>query len=300
MSQRVKKRWEDHLLEHIGRREARTSFYRDSSPRLTLSGKWKFLYREAPELSPEGFMNKQESTDGWDTIDVPSVWQLRGYDRMHYTDVLYLFPINPPFVPTENPTGIYKRTFTLDSQWLQQDTILKFHGVDSAYDVWINGTHAGYGKVSRLAAEYDITNLVCEGENDITVRVYKWSDGTYLEDQDMWWMSGIFREVELINEPKQAVLDVQVNGDLDEDYRNGILKAAIHTKEAGVKGTWKLCKCKKISAETAENPETEPTAVASGSFKTDNGQASIHEIIPDVQKWTAETPELYELSLHTE
>ncbi len=300
MSQRVKKRWEDHLLEHIGRREARTSFYRDSSPRLTLSGEWKFLYREAPELSPEGFMNKQESTDGWDTIDVPSVWQLRGYDRMHYTDVLYLFPINPPFVPTENPTGIYKRTFTLDSQWLQQDTILKFHGVDSAYDVWINGTHAGYGKVSRLAAEYDITNLVCEGENDITVRVYKWSDGTYLEDQDMWWMSGIFREVELINEPKQAVLDVQVNGDLDEDYRNGILKAAIRTKEAGVKGTWKLCKCQKISAETAENPEPEPAAVASGSFKTDNGQASIHEIIPDVQKWTAETPELYELSLHTE
>ena len=318
MSERVKKRWEDHLLEHIGRREARTSFYRDSSPRLTLNGEWKFLYREAPELSPEGFMNKQESTDGWDTIDVPSIWQLRGYDKMHYTDVLYLFPVNPPFVPTENPTGIYKRTFTLDSQWLNNDTILKFHGVDSAYDVWINGTHAGYGKVSRLAAEYDITDLVCEGENDITVRVYKWSDGTYLEDQDMWWMSGIYRDVELINEPKQAVLDVQVNGGLDKNYANGILTVKIRTKEADCKGTWKLCKCEKASAKTAvsskaEDGSSSKTAdnsslgnngsaadketVASGSFQTENGSASIEEIIPGVQKWTAETPELYELHI---
>jgi evolved beta-galactosidase subunit alpha len=314
MSGRVKKRWEDHLLEHIGRREARTSFYRDSSPRLTLNGKWKFLYREAPELSPEGFMNKQESTDGWDTIDVPSVWQLRGYDRMHYTDVLYLFPVNPPFVPTENPTGIYKRTFELNSQWLNNDTILKFHGVDSAYDVWINGTHAGYGKVSRLAAEYDITHLVCEGENDITVRVYKWSDGTYLEDQDMWWMSGIFRDVELVNEPKQALLDVQVNGDLDAAYANGILKVKIRAKEADCQGTWKLCKSDKIFAEVTNSSEAEKDgalsadnwgsgnkeAIASGSFETKDGSASIEEIIPKVQKWTAETPELYDLHISTQ
>lgn len=286
MRSRVKKRWEDHLLEQIGRREARTSFYRDSSARLTLNGEWKFLYREAPELSPEGFMNKQDSIDGWDTIDVPSVWQLRGYDRMHYTDVLYLFPVNPPYVPTENPTGIYKRTFQLDKKWLNNDTILKFHGVDSAYDVWINGMHAGYGKVSRLSAEYDITALVCEGENDITVRVYKWSDGTYLEDQDMWWMSGIYRDVELINEPKAAILDVRVNGDLDEDYKNGILKVRIRTKEKSCQGTWRLCGGEKTCAE--------------GFFEAEDGEAYVEEEIPDVRKWTAETPELYELYVSTE
>ena len=293
MSGRVKKRWEDHLLEHIGRREPRTSFYRDSSPRLTLNGEWKFLYREAPELSPEGFMNKQESTDGWDTIDVPSVWQLRGYDRMHYTDVLYLFPITPPYVPTENPTGIYKRTFTLDNEWLKHDTILKFHGVDSAYDVWVNGTHAGYGKVSRLSGEYDITGLVCEGENDITVRVYKWSDGTYLEDQDMWWMSGIFRDVELINEPKGGILDVWANGDLDESYHNGILKVTIRTKKACCQGSWKLCKSGKTHAPQGSS------IIAEGAFETNGGNASIEQIIPAVQTWTAETPELYELYVST-
>ena len=278
---RVKKRWEDHLLEQIGRREARTSFYRDSSARLTLNGEWKFLYREAPELSPDGFMNKQADIDGWDTIDVPSVWQLRGYDRMHYTDVLYLFPVNPPYVPTENPTGIYKRTFELTEEWLRNDTILKFHGVDSAYDVWVNGTHAGYGKVSRLAAEYDITSLVCEGENDITVRVYKWSDGTYLEDQDMWWMSGIYRDVELINEPKDAVLDVQADGDLDADYINGILKIRIHTKQERCTGVWRLCRDGKD--------------LAGGDFRTEGGAAYIEKELAAVQKWTAETPELYEL-----
>ncbi len=278
---RVKKRWEDHLLEQIGRREARTSFYRDSSARLTLNGEWKFLYREAPELSPDGFMNKQADIDGWDTIDVPSVWQLRGYDRMHYTDVLYLFPVNPPYVPTENPTGIYKRTFELTEEWLRNDTILKFHGVDSAYDVWVNGTHAGYGKVSRLAAEYDITGLVCEGENDITVRVYKWSDGTYLEDQDMWWMSGIYRDVELINEPKDAVLDVQADGDLDADYINGILKIRIHTKQERCTGVWRLCRDGKD--------------LAGGDFRTEGGAAYIEKELAAVQKWTAETPELYEL-----
>ena len=101
MFKRVGKRWEDHLLEQIGRREARTAFYKESSEKISLNGEWKFLYLEAPELSPEGFMNKQIENEGWDTIDVPSVWQLRGYGRMHYTDVLYPFPVNPPFVPTE-------------------------------------------------------------------------------------------------------------------------------------------------------------------------------------------------------
>lgn len=284
MLARVKKRWEDHLLEQIGRREARTSFYRDSSARISLNGEWQFLYREAPELSPEGFENKQIGEDGWDRIDVPSVWQLRGYDRMHYTDVWYLFPLNPPYVPTENPTGIYKRTFCLDEEWMENDTILKFHGVDSAYDVWINGSHAGYGKVSRLPGEYDITGLVQAGENDITVRVYKWSDGTYLEDQDMWWMSGIYRDVELINEPKAAILDVQADGDLCNQYETGILKVRIRTKTDCLKGTWKLCK--------------NEMAVAEGSFKTDGGTACFEKEIENVCRWTAETPDLYELTVH--
>ena len=126
----------------------------------------------------------------------------------------------------------------MNSGW--KDTVLKFHGVDSAFDVWVNGNHVGFGKVSRLPSEFDITGFVKTGENDITVRVYKWSDGTYLEDQDMWWLSGIYRDVELINEEKNAVLDLRVNGTLDDSYKNGFFTAGITMKQAGTNLGWKL------------------------------------------------------------
>ena len=230
MARKTVKRWENHQITGIGRREARTAFYKDSQSRISLNGEWKFKYIDAPELSPEGF-EKPGVGNEWDNIDVPSVWQLRGYDKMHYTDVLYPFPINPPYVPDENPTGIYKKIVNLDDQWVQKDTILKFHGVDSAFDVWVNGNYVGFSKVSRLPSEFDITEFVKSGENDVTVRVYKWSDGTYLEDQDMWWLSGIYRDVELINEEKNAVLDVQIDGSLDDSYTNGLLDGNCGCKE---------------------------------------------------------------------
>ena len=229
MKQRVKKRWEDHTITGIGRREARAAFYEDTSEKISLNGQWKFLYLEAPELSPEGFMNA--GTDGWDEIDVPSVWQLRGYDAMHYTDVLYLFPIHPPYVPSQNPTGIYKKNVVLTKEWLANDTVLRFHGVDSAFDVWVNGEYVGYSKVSRLPSEFDITDYVSEGDNDITVRVYKWSDGTYLEDQDMWRLSGIFRDVNLVFKPKTYIQDTYFYSEFAEDYKTARFRmqvAVIH------------------------------------------------------------------------
>lgn len=271
MTQRVKKRWEDQSITNIGRREARTAFYKDSSDRISLNGQWKFLYLEAPELSPEGFMNS--NADGWGEIDVPSVWQLRGYDAMHYTDVLYLFPIHPPYVPSQNPTGIYKKKVVLTKEWTENDTVLKFHGVDSAFDVWVNGIHVGYSKVSRLPSEFDISEHVTEGENDITVRVYKWSDGTYLEDQDMWWLSGIYRDVELINESKNAILDCRVNGDLDATYKNGVLSIDLRTKQAECNGTWRL--------------EKEGVQVAEGKFAAEEHNAHAEAVIENVKTWTA-------------
>ncbi|MDY2628844.1 MAG: glycoside hydrolase family 2 TIM barrel-domain containing protein [Lachnospiraceae bacterium] len=285
MTERTVKRWEDHRITGIGRREARTSFYKDSASVISLNGEWKFKYLEAPELSPDGFYEKGAGSS-WDTIDVPSVWQLRGYDHMHYTDVLYLFPMNPPFVPTENPTGIYKRCFSLDAEWLKEDTILKFHGVDSAYDVWVNGSYVGYSKVSRLPAEFDITGFVAEGENDITVRVYKWSDGTYLEDQDMWWLSGIYRDVELIREPKNGILDCRVNAGLDDTFRNGILQVDLTLKQSNARGSWKL--------------EKDGKTVADGQFQAENGKVHLEQTLEQVKAWTAETPELYRLTVRTD
>ena len=285
MVRKAVKRWEDNQITGIGRRNARTSFYKDSQKRMSLNGQWAFLYLDAPELSPEGF-EQPGPQEGWDQIDVPSVWQLRGYDRMHYTDVLYPFPINPPYVPDENPTGIYKRTICLDEAWLEKDTILKFHGVDSAFDVWVNGNHVGFGKVSRLPSEFDITGFVKTGENDITVRVYKWSDGTYLEDQDMWWLSGIYRDVELINEEKNAVLDLRVNGTLDDSYKNGFFTAGITMKQAGTNLGWKL--------------SYKGKTVLEGELVSEGKDICIEAEIPEVHTWTAETPELYEFTVMTE
>ena len=285
MARKKVKRWEDHRITGIGRREARTAFYKDSQKKISLNGEWDFKYVDAPELSPEGF-EQSGACEGWDKIDVPSVWQLRGYDKMHYTDVLYPFPVNPPHVPDENPTGIYKKTVVLDEQWMEKDTVLKFHGVDSAFDVWVNGKHVGFGKVSRLPSEFDITGFVKIGENDITVRVYKWSDGTYLEDQDMWWLSGIYRDVELINEEKNAVLDLRVNGTLDDSYKNGFFTAGITMKQAGTNLGWKL--------------SYKGKTVLEGELVSEGKDICIEAEIPEVHTWTAETPELYEFTVMTE
>ena len=285
MARKTVKRWEDHRITGIGRREARTAFYKDSQKKISLNGEWDFKYVDAPELSPEGF-EQSGACEGWDKIDVPSVWQLRGYDKMHYTDVLYPFPVNPPYVPDENPTGIYKKIVVLDEQWMEKDTVLKFHGVDSAFDVWVNGNHVGFGKVSRLPSEFDITGFVKTGENDITVRVYKWSDGTYLEDQDMWWLSGIYRDVELINEEKNAVLDLRVNGTLDDSYKNGLFTAGITMKQAGTNLGWKL--------------SYKGKTVLEGELVSEGKDVCIEAEIPEVHTWTAETPELYEFTVMTE
>ena len=285
MARKKVKRWEDHRITGIGRREARTAFYKDSQKKISLNGEWAFKYVDAPELSPEGF-EQSGACEGWDKIDVPSVWQLRGYDKMHYTDVLYPFPVNPPYVPDENPTGIYKKIVVLDEQWMEKDTVLKFHGVDSAFDVWVNGNHVGFGKVSRLPSEFDITGFVKTGENDITVRVYKWSDGTYLEDQDMWWLSGIYRDVELINEEKNAVLDLRVNGTLDDSYKNGFFTAGITMKQAGTNLGWKL--------------SYKGKTVLEGELVSEGKDICIEAEIPEVHTWTAETPELYEFTVMTE
>ncbi|MDO4620421.1 MAG: glycoside hydrolase family 2 TIM barrel-domain containing protein [Lachnospiraceae bacterium] len=281
--ERMKKRWEDPSITGISRRPARTSFYTDSARTVSLNGEWKFCYLQAPELSPEDF-EQPGSGSGWDRIQVPSAWQLQGYDRMHYTDVWYLFPLNPPFVPSENPTGIYKRTFFLNEEWLQNSSILRFHGVDSAYDVWVNGTHAGYGKCSRLPSEFDISDLVHEGENDLTVRVYKWSDGTYLEDQDMWWLSGIYRDVELINEPENAVLDLQTTAEPDGEG-GGTLQAKIKLKQEKTNISWKLLKGTQ--------------KLAGGELKARRGTAEIAAAFAEAEQWTAETPALYTLCVST-
>lgn len=283
---RLKKRWEDEQLLHIGRCDSHTDYKRtpENEYRLSLNGNWQFLYIRAPECSPEGFFNTDFPDIGWDTLEVPSCWEMKGYGKMHYTDVWYLFPINPPFVPSENPTGIYRRTVSLPKDWGEKRKILRFDGAGSAFDVWVNGHHAGYSKGSRLSAEFDVTEFVCCGENQITVRVYKWSDGTYLECQDMWWYGGIYRDVTLIAEPKAGIKDYTVEAGLDGSYREGILTQEIVAAKEADRAEWKLA-----GADGAE--------IASGTEKLEKGYARIRTNVGIVRPWSAEVPSLYTVTI---
>ena len=296
------KTWENHQIDGINRMPARAHFLTFPSKEKALlnnnrythafknlNGVWKFMFLDAPEYSPEGFFNSDFDVTKMDDITVPGNWQLQGYGKMHYSDLWYNFPINPPYVPTENPTGIYKRTFFVEESYRDKKIIIRFCGVDSAYHLWINGKEVGYSKVARNESEFDITDLIRVGEeNDVTVRVFQWSDCTYLEDQDMWWESGIFRDVELIGVPKDGINDYKVIADLDDEYKNGIFKVEAFlrtTKEVNV--TFEL-------VDAGENTVFTKTVVAK------EGKACIDEVIADVNHWTAETPYLYKLFMTVE
>ena len=312
---RQKKRWEDETLLHIGRREAQPRLMRSGMhpTDLSLNGTWDFLYLRAPEFSPEGFFEKNFTTKKWNTIPVPSCWQMQGYGQMHYTDVWYLFPVNPPFVPSENPTGIYRRSFTVPDTWQDGKTILRFDGVGSAFDVWINGIHCGYSKVSRLASEFDISHCIVIGENQITVRVYQWSDGSYLERQDMWVFSGIFRDVTVYHESAYSISTCFVCGDLKNGYKDGVLYADVllsaeaegadytveyHLSEKD-SGREIVHGCAAVQDSTCN---TMQDGVQNGGtvFYSNNCSSMlrvIREEISSVHTWTAETPFLYCLQL---
>ena len=151
---------------------------------------------------------------------------MEGHGQLQYTDEGWPFPIDVPFVPSDNPTGAYQRTFTLDENWSQQQVIIKFDGVETYFEVYVNGHYAGFSKGSRLTAEFDITEFVSTGENLLSVRVMQWADSTYIEDQDMWWMAGIFRDVYLIAQPPVHIRDLTVRTDFAPDYRSALLTAS--------------------------------------------------------------------------
>lgn len=296
--------WENHQLDSIGRLPARAHFLtfptREKaligSNRYThafknLNGIWKFMFLDAPEYSPEGFFLPDFDISSMDDITVPGNWQFQGYGHMHYSDLWYNFPIDPPYVPTENPTGIYKRTFYIDESFRDKRILLRFCGVDSAYHLWINGQEVGYSKGARCEAEFDITNLVqIEKENDVTVRVYQWTDGTYLEDQDMWWESGIFRDVELIGIPKNGIQDFTVTADLDDAFQNGLFSLSITpSSKEPMQITLELLD------ESGRNILPQDAKCIPENDSEDDLHYTYHAALKNIRHWTAETPNLYHL-----
>lgn len=244
---------------------------------LSLNGDWHFELFQYPELVTDSFDTLAQQLRERETIPVPSTWQTQGYDVMHYTDVLYPIPINPPFVPTENPTGVYLKSFNYDLT-KGQEVHLLFEGVSSYYECYLNGEFIGSNKGSRMEASFNVTKFLKE-ENELIVKVVKWSDGTYLEDQDMWWLSGIFRDVSLFEVPCNDVQNVIIKTVADEVYEDFTLDIAIENqKDIAIKGT----------LYDGEDVLTELTEFYEGVSQT---------VISKPRKWNAEEPNLYTLIL---
>ncbi|HDS74861.1 MAG TPA: hypothetical protein ENN56_04890, partial [Firmicutes bacterium] len=193
-----------------------------------LNGVWRFNLAPVPESAPAGFeaVEFDDSGDGWADIEVPSNWQLKGYDKPIYTNVKMPFPkeLYPSWPADDNPTGSYRTVFEVPEGWAERRTFLLFEGVDSAFHLWVNGREVGYSQGSRLPAEFDITDYVRAGENTLAVRVYRWSDGSWLEDQDYWWLSGIYRDVVLYSLPAVNIRDFTVRTPLDSAYHDARLQ----------------------------------------------------------------------------
>ncbi|MFG2982103.1 glycoside hydrolase family 2 TIM barrel-domain containing protein [Streptomyces sp. NPDC048258] len=205
-----------------GRLAPRAALHSDA-PGLELDGPWRFRLAAGLHDLSAGFEAPGFDDRGWEELPVPSCWQMHGFGAPAYTNVTYPFPVDPPHVPDENPTGEYRRAFTLPEAWPAGRTVLRFEGVDSCFAVWLGGQRLGDGKGSRLPTEFDATGALRPGRNVLAVRVHQWSAGSYLEDQDMWWLSGIFRPVRLLARPERPLDDVFVHADYDHTTGRGTL-----------------------------------------------------------------------------
>ena len=190
--------------------------------RKSLNGTWKFRFSKNNDECPSDFHQSNYSTKGWSNITVPGSWELQGFDAPIYTDVAYTFPVNPPYVPSDyNPVGAYIHEFTVPADWNGMDVFLNFEGVESAFYCWVNGEFAGYSEDSRLPAHFNVSKLLKKGKNKLALKVFRYSDGSYLEDQDYWKYSGIQRDVYLFARPSYRVKDFRLAAGLCNNYQDG-------------------------------------------------------------------------------
>ena len=243
-----------------------------------LNGHWQFQYLPSPEDVPAGFFEESFDASDWDRLQVPSNWQMHGYGRPQYTNVNYPYPVDPPRVPNANPVGLYRREFALPEGWDGKQVFLHFDGVDSAFYVWLNGQPLGYSQVSHMPSEFDLTPFLHPGSNTLAVQVFQWSDGSYLEDQDQWRLSGIFRDVSLIARPAVYVRDVRIRTSSD-----GVLDLCVEMSGAAG-GT--------LTATLFDGE----TAIAAQPVEGD-GTRTAHIEVSGPRLWSAEEPNLYTLLL---
>lgn len=293
---RVNPYWENLNVLHENREAPRASYipYRDGASAAsakrgrspyyqTLNGSWKFQYNRSVKEVQEGFYLETSDVGGWDDLIVPSCWQTNGYDQLHYTNLNYPIPCDPPYVPNENPAGLYVRDFNLSESWSGKEQYLVFEGVNSCFYLWVNGQYAGYSQGSRIPAEFRVTPYLRPGVNRVAVMVLKWCDGTYLEDQDLWRYSGIYRDVYLLAREPSHIRDVFNRQELSADFRKAVLRSELLTT-----GPLEV---------KAELWDAEGRIAASGQAAVDGKGAVVLEVEEPVL-WNAEQPYLYELLLY--
>ena len=243
-----------------------------------LNGEWDFAFYASPRDVKE--LSGEEGACQRGRIMVPGVWQLQGFGSPQYTNVRFPIPFDPPFVPDDTAVGVYDRAFTLPASFRGRQTVIRFDGVSSCYYVYVNGQLTGFSKGPHLPAEFDISEAVRDGENSLRVVVLQWSDGTYLEDQDMWRHAGIFRDVSLLSFGREAILDLYADTGLANDYRDGEIKVTVKARNAD-----------SVKITLLDGEET----VFSADCPVMDGVAEYSARIPNVKPWTAETPSRYAL-----
>jgi beta-galactosidase len=260
---------------------------------MSLGGDWKFRYAESPAERPTGFFAADYDVSGWDEIPVPSNWERHGYGYPIYVNVPYPFEIDEPNVPVEsNPVGSYRRDFVLPADWSGDELFLKFGAVSSAFYVWLNGEYVGYSEGSKTSSEFRVTEKARQGENSIAVEVYRWSTGSYLEDQDFWSLSGIQRDVEIFARPQARVRDYFVQAGLVNDYRDGDFRIDLSVQNDGASRVQQ-----DLTVEVREGGT--PVFSKQTTLKLAPG-ASNHEfagVVEGIRQWSAEKPNLYTLTI---
>ncbi len=290
---RLNRYWENLNVLHVNREAPRAAYIpyadensaksgkRGRSPVYqTLNGAWKFQYHNSVINVEEPFYEESTDVSTWDDLLVPSCWQVNGYDQLQYTNIDYPFPCDPPFVPNDNPAGLYVREFNVADLWDDKENYIVFEGVNACFYLWINGQFAGYSQGSRMPAEFNVSSFLRTGKNRVAVLVLKWCDGSYLEDQDLWRFSGIFRDVYMLARDRVHIRDVFNKQSFEDGFRRAVLTTEIETTGH-------------LNA-SAELKDSEGQVVAAAKTVVD-GNGTIRFEVDNPRLWSAEKPYLYEL-----
>ncbi len=299
--------WENPALLHRNREPARAASipFADRETALTgergaspyfklLNGTWSFRYVSSPLQVPDNFFADDCGVSGWDALPVPSNWQMHGYGVPNYTNVAYPYPVDPPHVPQENPVGLYRRTFTLPAAWSGRQVFLVFEGVNAAFYLWVNGRPIGYSQGTHIPAEFNITSYLRPGANLVAVQVFQWCDGSYLEDQDFWRLSGIFRDVYLIAAPAAHIRDARVRTRFDSSFTDAVLDLTVSARNQGEKSASVKIEAELYDADGSRVAQQRLEA-SPGPGEEQTLSAEIPVAAPKI--WSAEEPNLYTLLL---